>query len=504
MSNQKADRDLDDHLLAQMRQDFLEEAGEHLDQLNLKLIQLEGDGQEEGVIDETFRIVHTLKGSSAFVGLKEMSELSRQMEEVFGNLRKGSFSMNAGIIGIMYEALDVLTTLADRAKNNEAPEMDISGILRKLEAIPEGTVSGFEGLFDKQEAKPELESTDSEAQELVRIYKDSYDQLAVLKHIVYSSVHLSDPESLAVLFSKQIDERMSAHRNAIWLVVDDHEAVEIARNGQLVKEDPPRVLDIASSEALRRVIRDQLVIWPSNYPQAKEALPEFQSPTLFPIKAEPQALGFLVVDPEETAEVEVYQFVGQFAAMILNISKLHHQVEEQRKELNDLTEVLFKQNAQLASLYHAELDMMKTTDPVQLCSIVVEAVVSGLEARRAAAFLIDESSEELVGTSESGGLEGIDGLRFPVGEKEAIRESIASGRMVTRKDDTEKLHLGSNVLENWLVVCFKGRERAQGVLVAEIENKDTSDSISILVNHAAILLDNLVLQKRLGSAVTDG
>ena len=86
MSDEKAGNDLDDELLSRMRQDFLEEASEHLDQLNLNLIQLEGGAEEEALIDETFRIVHTIKGSSAFVGLKEMSEVSRKMEEVFGKL----------------------------------------------------------------------------------------------------------------------------------------------------------------------------------------------------------------------------------------------------------------------------------------------------------------------------------------------------------------------------------------------------------------------------------
>ena len=178
---------------------------------------------------------------------------------------------------------------------------------------------------------------------------------------------------------------MSALGNAVWFVQDDREVVEIARNGKLVKEDNPRVFQIESSDVQKRVILDQLVVWSSSFPQAKDMLPEFQSPVLFPIKAQPEAFGFLVLDPEESAEVEVYQFVGQFAAMILNISKLHRKVDEQRKELDEMTEILFKQNAQLSSLYHVELELMKVTDPVQLCRIVVETVVGEIEAGRAAA-----------------------------------------------------------------------------------------------------------------------
>ena len=497
MSDGSNIQDLDDRLLAEMLQDFLKEAPEHLDQLNLNLIQLQEDPEEEELINEIFRSVHTLKGSAGFVGLKEISEVSRKMEQVFGSVRKGTSNITAPIIAVMYEGLDVLTTLIDKATANDSAEVDVSAILQKLDGIPGNTIQEAEEQPDKQET----ESVDS--QELLRLYRESYDQLAVLKHFVYSSVHLSDWESLAVLFSKQIDEGMSAERNAIWLVEDGQKVVEMARDGKLMEEDNRRVLEIESSEVLKCVIREQSVVWSSSFAQVKEMLPEFQRPTLFPIKAQPDAFGFLVVDPEELAEVEVYQFVGQFAAMILNISKLHQKVEEQRKELNEMTEILFKQNAQLSSLNHVEMDLMKVTDPVHLCRILAEAVVDELEAPRAAAFLMDESSQELIGASESGGFQGIDSIRFPIDKEKPFKQCIESGRIVTYRDYNEKLHLGPNLLENWVLICLKGKERPQGVMVTEVGDEDISDSISILVNHAGILLDNLMLQKRLGNGITE-
>jgi hypothetical protein len=374
--------------------------------------------------------------------------------------------------------------------------VDISHILQKLDGIPGSTIQEFNRELDEQETG----SPDSQV--LLSIYKESYDQLAALKHLVYSSVHLSDPESLAVLFSKQMYERMRPERNAVWLAKDSQKVVEIAHDGELVQEDKRRVLEIESSEVLKRVMREQLVVWASSFDQVKELLPEFQLPIIFPIKAKPEAFGFLVLDPEESAEVEVYQFVSQFAAMILNISKLHRKVDEQRKELDEMTEILFKQNAQLSSLYHVELELMKVTDPVQLCRIVVEAVVGEIEANKAAAFLIDRDSQELVGASESGGLQDIDSMRFPIDNKRPIKQSIESGRIITSMDYNENFHLGPNLMENWVVFCLKGREHSHGVLVAEIEDEDISDPISILANYSGILLDNLMLQKKIGNGVT--
>jgi chemotaxis protein histidine kinase CheA len=497
MADESDVKDLDDQLLARMLQDFLEEAPEHLDQLNLNLIQLEGDPEEEAILDEIFRIVHTLKGSAAFVGLKEISGISSKMQDILGAVRKGTLKMRASFIDVMYEALDVLVNLMNKARADDGSEVDVSLIFQKLDEILENPVPDPEEAFDEDQAGS------LGPQELLSIYKQSYDQLAALKHIVYSSVHLSSPEALAELFSKQIEERMSAQGNAVWLVEDGHKVVEIARNGTLPKDGKCRSLEIESSEILKRIIGEQLVIWSSASPEVKEMLPGFQRPVLFPIKAQREALGFLVVDPEEIAEVEVYQFIGQFAAMILNISKLHQKVEEQREELNEMTEILFKQNAQLASIYHVELELMKVVDPQDLCRIVVEAVVGELEARRAAALLIDESSHELTGVCESGGLEGIGSLRLPLDGEKLIKQALETGRVVTYRDHNEKLHLGSNLMENWAILSFKGRERPRGVLVAELGDEDIGDAISILVNHASILLDCILLQRRLGNTIME-
>lgn len=492
MPDENENHNLDDQILNRMMQDFLDEAREHLDQLNLNLIQLEGDPEEENLIDQIFRTAHTLKGSAAFAGLKDISDIARKMEEIFGKVRKGSFKITPTAIAVFYEGLDLLSTLIDNVSAEKQPELDISRILEKLEQTSGHT-------FAEIEEKPDKQETDlSDSQELLSIYKKSYDQLAALKHLVYSSIHLSDLESLAVLFSKQIDESMTPERNAFWLVEGDQRVVEIARDGKLVEKENRRVLEIETSEVLKRVVHDQLVVWPSSLPQVKELLPGFESPTIFPIKSQPKAFGFMVLDPEESAEVELYQFIGQFAAMILKISKLHQTVEEQRKDLDEMTGILFKQNAQLSSLYHVEVDLMNVTDPVDLCRIIVEAAVNDLEAKRAAAFLIDDASKELIGTSQSGGLEGIESLRLPIDSIPPINQSFASGRIITYRDYSENLQLGSNLMEDWLVVCFKGRERTQGVLVVEVKDEDIGDPISILANYSGILLDNLMLQKKAG------
>ena len=490
MTDENGAQDMDNQILQRMLQDFLGEARQHLDQLNLNLIQLEEDSAAEETIQVIFRTVHSLKGSAAFAGLKQISEVARKMEEVFGSARKGTLNITDAVIQTMYEGVDILTTLIDRAGSGGNAEEDVSFILTKLDGLPNDKIPGVE-------AEPNIaKAASDDSKELLSIYKGSYDQLATLKHLVYASAHLSDPGSLSGLFSKQIQDGLAPKMNAVWLVTEDQKVAEVACDGKIVDKDHRRTLEIESSEVLKCVINDQLTVWPSRSPgDFKAILPGFKAPVIFPIKAQPQAFGFLALDLEESAEVEIYQFIGQFAALMLNNSKLHQKVEDQRKELDEMTGILFKQNAQLSALYHVELEMMKAKDPVDIFRILVDAAVNDLGAAKAAVFLIDEPLQELVGVAQSGGLEGIESLRFPIVKEAPIRQSLESGRVISYSGSAVELSLGSNLLQDWIVISLKGSERTCGVLVVVIEDEDIIDPISILVNNVGVLLDNLRLME---------
>lgn len=129
--------DLDAKFLVQMKTDFLEEAKEYLDQLNLNLTRLEEMPQDEELINEIFRAAHTLKGSASFVGLDTIREVAHRMEDVFGAIRKKTLKVTASIIDDMFEGLEVLTLIRDKAVANDPVKVPIDIIVTKLAAIME-------------------------------------------------------------------------------------------------------------------------------------------------------------------------------------------------------------------------------------------------------------------------------------------------------------------------------------------------------------------------------
>lgn len=486
-------QDLDAQLLRQMLRDFLDESMELLDQMNLNLIQLEEEPENEELINQVFRLAHTIKGSAGFAGLEEMSSVGRGMEELFGAIRKGGQTVTPSSIQAMFEGLDMLSYLREKAADGDHSPADITTVLRRLEEAAGSPQPEVEPPADQ----PAAGSPPTE-EELFRIYKKGYDQLAALKHLVYSSIHLYDEDTLATLFSRQINQKMKPERNSVWLVKKGKQVVEVARDGLPVQGSQRQTIAIDRSPVVQRLINDQLVVWASSADDVRELLPGFDSPVVMPIKAKPIAYGFIVLDPEDSDEVEVYQFVAEFAAMMLRIAKLHRKVDEQRKELDEMTAILFRQNNILSSLYHVELDLMRVKNPIDLCRIVAEAFVHDLETRSAGIFIRDESANRLNGVWGSGGLQEIPSLSFPVDGIAPIRQCLETGRIVSHKDSTAILELGPNNLDNWVVMGLKGREKTHGVIVAELDADDVTDSMSILANYSGILLDNLILEQKSG------
>nr|QIV52807.1 hypothetical protein [uncultured bacterium] len=497
MQEQTDNDEFDEKILQQMRKNFILEARENLDHLNLCLIQLRETPQDESIVEVVFRIFHTLKGSSAFTGLTPITEICQKIEKYLGSVRKGDSQITVSTVDLFYEGLDLLTNMIDKIEINSEHKLDDEGYIQKIDRLKENRSDSENKLVNRED-----EIKTENLQELLDVYKAGYDQLSTLKHLVFASVHLSDTESLAVHLSKQIDQSMAPERNSLWLVDEDNNVVEIAKNGLITEKNGRRSLAIESSPVLSRVILEQNTVWPGSNEQIKEIWPEFDSPVIFPIKSQHEILGFLILDPEKTTEVELYQFICQFAAMIINISKLHQKVEEQRKDLDEMTTILFRQNSQLASLYHVELQLMKANNPVQLCEIVVEAVVNDLEAKRAAAFLLNSDNSEFKCVSGKNGFEDLVGERVQFAEIEAFRDCVEKGRIISQTDFKRSIEISGKTINSWIVLGLKGWEGARGIMVVEIEDEDIGDSISIITNYLGIMLDNLALKEKAERNIT--
>lgn len=114
---------------------FLDEAEEQLQVMEAGFLALEKDGANPEQLQAIFRAAHTLKGSSATLGHKQMAELTHAMENVLDKLRKGQLSVSSSLVDTLFACLDALSQMKDEIAAGETKGVDVSEMLAGLAAV---------------------------------------------------------------------------------------------------------------------------------------------------------------------------------------------------------------------------------------------------------------------------------------------------------------------------------------------------------------------------------
>ena len=69
--------------------EFLTETNESLNVLGVELVRFEQDPNNAEILDNIFRLVHTIKGTCGFLGLARLETLAHSAETLMGQFRSG-------------------------------------------------------------------------------------------------------------------------------------------------------------------------------------------------------------------------------------------------------------------------------------------------------------------------------------------------------------------------------------------------------------------------------
>ncbi len=139
---------------------FLDEAGEHLQNLNTQILELEQDPENENTINEIFRAAHSLKGMAGTMGYKRMQNLTHDMENVFSEVRNGNIKIQSEMIDILFQCLDALQEYTDNIRNSsDEGTNENEPIIRALNDILNGKVGGSTPAAPAEEKKEEAPAT---------------------------------------------------------------------------------------------------------------------------------------------------------------------------------------------------------------------------------------------------------------------------------------------------------------------------------------------------------
>ncbi len=114
---------------------FLEESSDNLQTLNECLLTLENDPQDVEVLNQIFRVAHTIKGMAATMGYTKMAELTHKMEDVLSEFREGKLKVTHVVITVLFKCLDVLEGMVDNISGGSDDNIAIDEIVVMLEDI---------------------------------------------------------------------------------------------------------------------------------------------------------------------------------------------------------------------------------------------------------------------------------------------------------------------------------------------------------------------------------
>lgn len=251
---------------------FLSEAEDQLEKMEQDLLELEKDHSNKEILNEIFRLFHTLKGSSAAMGFTLMSEVAHKGENVLDRIRKGEMEVTPEIVDLMFECLDALNAMKDMVANGEDPVMDVEELLEKLEKASSSSSSSGQGAKTEEKEKEEIseskgeQSTSGEEISLdVSIELNEYDKLVLDEahqkglNIYYIEVYLSPDALMKAVRAFMVFNKLKEMGEVVKSVPDasDLEAEKFDKEFKLIfvsKEDQDTVYkSISTISEIERV-----------------------------------------------------------------------------------------------------------------------------------------------------------------------------------------------------------------------------------------------------------
>jgi chemotaxis signal transduction protein/HPt (histidine-containing phosphotransfer) domain-containing protein len=104
--------------------EFVEESLEHLKNIEEDIIVIEQGSADKELINRVFRAVHSIKGGSSFLGLKNIELLSHKMEDIFNLVRNDELNFTSEISSSVLKSIDTLKDMLEESEESDGFNID--------------------------------------------------------------------------------------------------------------------------------------------------------------------------------------------------------------------------------------------------------------------------------------------------------------------------------------------------------------------------------------------
>lgn len=121
---------------SQYRDMFVQEAREHVQNLNEFLLRMEREPAEKEHVNTLFRSAHSLKGMAATMGYDQIKQLCIAIEEIFDKFRKEEQDLSSDLASALFKCFDALQEMID----DEGKKIEMESYLNLLQTPSESVI----------------------------------------------------------------------------------------------------------------------------------------------------------------------------------------------------------------------------------------------------------------------------------------------------------------------------------------------------------------------------
>ena len=197
---------------------FLDESMDNLQTLNEALLNLEQNPNDIEMLNQIFRVAHTIKGMAATMGFTAMAELTHKMEDVLSNFREGKLEVSENVVTVLFNCLDTLETMVNNIEAGVEDEVDVTDIVQALGNIVNGNEKGLEVVVENAEEGQEKEKK-------IKIELNQYD-ISIVKQAMKGGFNTLNVQI-------RLSEETLLKSARAFLIVQELEA-----QGEIIKSKP--------------------------------------------------------------------------------------------------------------------------------------------------------------------------------------------------------------------------------------------------------------------------
>jgi two-component system chemotaxis sensor kinase CheA len=116
----------------EVKQDFLVEATQLLNDAEQAFLALESDKNNANLMNEIFRLAHNLKGTSRAVGFGDVAEFTHEMENLILQVKEGHLEITDSIVSLLLECNDHVSVMIRTLNMDMDAKFDSTDIIAKI------------------------------------------------------------------------------------------------------------------------------------------------------------------------------------------------------------------------------------------------------------------------------------------------------------------------------------------------------------------------------------